>query len=82
MAPPPSSPLQFLVGRLAARLRYPHLFLLLAGLFLVDLVVPDVLPFVDEALLALLTVLVGSWRTRREPPQPPPSEPRLPAGDD
>jgi hypothetical protein len=31
-------------------------------------VVPDAIPFVDEALLALLTVIVGSWRTRRQPP--------------
>jgi hypothetical protein len=81
MVTPTSSPLQALVGRLAARLRYPHLFLLLAGLFVADLVIPDMLPFVDEALLALLTVLVGSWRTRREPPQGPPTSPGLPPGD-
>ncbi len=40
-------------------------------LFLADLVVPDFLPFVDEVMLGLLTVLVGSWRTRHEAPEEP-----------
>ena len=35
----------------AARLRFPWLFALTAGLFLLDLVVPDPLPFFDETLL-------------------------------
>jgi hypothetical protein len=56
-----------LVTRFAAGLRFPTLFALAAGLFLVDLVVPDLIPFVDEALLALLTVLIGSLRRRRPP---------------
>jgi hypothetical protein len=56
-----------LVSRFAAGLRFPTLFALAAGLFLVDLVVPDLIPFVDEALLALLTVLIGSLRRRRPP---------------
>jgi hypothetical protein len=56
-----------LVTRFAAGLRFPTLFALAAGLFLVDLVVPDFIPFVDEALLALLTVLIGSLRRRRPP---------------
>ena len=37
-----------------------------ALLLVVDLVVPDPLPFVDEALLAVLTYLLARWR------QPPP----------
>ena len=53
------------------RLKYPWLFLLLATLFLADLIVPDFLPFIDEAMLGLLTVLVGAWKTRREPPEEP-----------
>jgi hypothetical protein len=63
------SPWFRLAQRLAPRLRYPHVFLILLGLFLLDLVVPDPIPFVDEILLGLLTVLVGMLR-RRETPAP------------
>jgi hypothetical protein len=56
-----------LVSRFAAGLRFPTLFAIAAGLFLVDLVVPDVIPFADEVLLALLTLLIGSLRRRRPP---------------
>ena len=49
-------------------LRFPFLLLIAAALFLVDLVVPDVLPFVDEALLAILTVTLA--RIRRKPARP------------
>ncbi len=56
-----------LIQWLGARLRFPHLFLLTLGLFLFDVVVPDFIPFVDEALLALTTLLLGSWRRREIP---------------
>ena len=45
-----------LVTRFAAGLRFPTLFALVAGLFVFDLLVPDLVPFVDEILLALGTV--------------------------
>jgi len=52
--------------RLARRLRFPWLFALTALLFGVDLVVPDALPLVDELLLGLTTLLLGSWRERKK----------------
>ena len=55
--------------RYASRLRHPQLFLLTLGLFALDLVVPDVVPFVDEILLGLLTVLLGTWPGRRGEPE-------------
>ena len=55
-----------LVTRFAAGLRYPTLFKIVAALFLVDLVVPDVVPFYDEILLALATLLLGSFRSGRK----------------
>ncbi|HET8898409.1 MAG TPA: DUF6116 family protein [Rhodanobacteraceae bacterium] len=29
------------------------------------------MPFLDEILLGLGTVLLGSWRQRKQPPSPP-----------
>ena len=46
-------------------MRYPHLFLILGALFLVDLVVPDPIPLVDEVLLAVLTFIVATFTSRR-----------------
>jgi hypothetical protein len=63
-----------LIGRLlgALNLRFPGLFALFAGLTLLDLLVPDVIPFADEIGLALLTLLLGLWKARRPAPPPPP----------
>jgi hypothetical protein len=65
-----------LVTRFASRLRYPTLFKIVAALFLVDLVVPDVIPFYDEILLALGTLLLGSLRRRSHASDPPADAPR------
>ena len=59
------------VTRFAAGLRFPTLFKLVAALFLVDLFVPDLIPFYDEILLALGTLLLGSLRNRSRRPDPP-----------
>jgi hypothetical protein len=69
-ATPTRGPIQDLVGSLVGRLKYPWVFALLAVLFVADLVIPDPIPFLDELMLALLTFLVGSWRTRKTPPEP------------
>lgn len=78
-----SSPVQDLTTSVVGRLRHPWLFVLLGVLLAVDLVIPDPVPFVDEIILAVLTLLVGTWRTRKKnPPQAvvdvrpsPPGEP-------
>lgn len=61
-----------LVGRLG--LRFPTLFAVFLAITLVDLLVPDCLPFVDEIGFALLALMFGLWKDRREPPAGP-SEP-------
>jgi hypothetical protein len=65
----PSIPLQptFVVARLLRRLnlRFPGLFLILALLTLVDLLIPDFIPFADEIGLVLLTALLGLWKNRK-----------------
>jgi Family of unknown function (DUF6116) len=53
-----------LITRMTAGMRFPTLFLIVGGLFLLDLVVPDLIPFYDEILMAMLTVLIGSIRKR------------------
>jgi len=53
------------VERVAGRLRFPALFLLTAALFVVNLAIPDPVPFVDEILLGLVTLLLGAWKDRR-----------------
>ena len=55
--------------------RFPTLFAIFAALTLFDIVVPDVIPFVDEIGLALLTMIFGMWR-RRGTPSPQPPQPR------
>jgi len=58
------------IERFAGGLRFPQLFWLTAILFVVDMLVPDLVPFADEILLGLATLLLGSWKKRREPPPP------------
>ena len=48
----------------ADRLRFPQLFLLTAGLFGLDLLIPDTIPFIDEILLGLVTMLLGSLKKK------------------
>lgn len=53
-----------LITRMTAGMRFPTLFLVVGGLFVLDLVVPDLIPFYDEILMAMLTVLIASIRKR------------------
>lgn len=59
-----------LASRFGRGLRFPQLFVFMLVVFLVDLVVPDVIPFADEILFGLLTVLLGSLHSP-QPPEPP-----------
>ena len=71
MGAAPGSPLNSLVRRLLPRLRYPYLFLVLGGLLVVDLIVPDPVPLVDELILALLTFIAATFTTRRDETEEP-----------
>lgn len=46
-------------------LRFPWLLLLTVGLFILNVLIPDALPFMDEILLALVAALLG--RLKRKP---------------
>lgn len=55
-----------LARRVASRLKFPYLFFLVGVLFFLDMMFPDPIPFVDEIFLGFLTVLLGTWKERRE----------------
>jgi len=59
------------------RLSYPRLFVLTAVLFVVNLLIPDPLPLVDELLLGLVTLLLAG-RKRSQPASGPPPIPVRP----
>lgn len=71
MTNPTRTPATAVIHRLLPRLRYPYLFLILGGLLLVDLVIPDPVPLVDELLLAVLTFVAATFTTRRDERPPP-----------
>jgi len=58
-----------LLGSFGAKLRFPQLFTIAATLFFVDLLIPDLIPFIDEILLGLLTLLLGSMQAKPTVPQ-------------
>jgi hypothetical protein len=51
--------------RFASGLRFPRLLALTAGLFVLDLLIPDLIPFADELLLGLATLILSRLRKRR-----------------
>ncbi len=70
--------------RFADQLKSSTLALIAATLFVVDLFIPDPLPFVDEIVLGLVTILIARWQSRRQPPEapkPPPKDVTPPVGD-
>jgi hypothetical protein len=49
----------------ANQLKFRNLFYLVTGLFLIDLMVPDFIPFIDEIILGLLAILLANWKKER-----------------
>ena len=64
----------------ASQLRFPTLFKITLGVFLLDLLIPDFIPFADEILLGLGALILSNWQRPTEeravidvePPPPPP----------
>ncbi len=54
--------------RFFGRLSYPRLFAITAALFALDVITPDFIPFIDEILLGLGTLLLANWKQRNDPP--------------
>ncbi|GEM_PF-457752 len=70
------SPQSSTVLHWARGLRFPTLFMLTAGVLVLDLVLLDPIPFVDEVLIGLATLMLASWKRRRAE-----RDPEVPASD-
>ena len=55
----------------ARKLRYPVLFKLTAALFIGSVLFPDPIPFLDEAIFGLATILLANWKRRKDDPAAP-----------
>lgn len=58
---------QGMVEQQATKLRFPILLFITGTLFVLDFFTPDFIPFVDEILLGLATVVLSRLRTRKAP---------------
>jgi len=56
--------------RYASGLRYPRLLLIILGLFILDVAVPDLIPFADEVLLGLIALVISRMKNRGEKSNP------------
>jgi Family of unknown function (DUF6116) len=50
----------------ANQLKFKNLFLIVIGLFTVDLLVPDFIPLIDEIILGLLAIILATWKKERK----------------
>ena len=51
----------------ARKLRFPILFKITAGLFALSVLLPDPIPFLDELLLGMTTIVLANWKHRKDP---------------
>lgn len=49
----------------ANKLKFRNLFLIITGLFVIDLIVPDFIPLIDEIILGLLAIMLANWKKER-----------------
>jgi len=61
-----ANPLTRPLLRWAEGLRFPRLAMVTAVLFIADVLLPDFIPFVDEILLGLGTLLLANIKQRKQ----------------
>jgi len=54
----------------ANRLKFRNLFLLISALFIIDLLVPDMVPLIDEIILGLLAIILSNWKKEKTQEKP------------
>ena len=52
----------------ASRLRIPTLFFITLALLAVNMVILDPIPFIDEILMGLFTLMLATWKKRKDIP--------------
>ena len=74
MANPLVAPFMAFLGRLS----YPKLFAITAVLFVIDLAIPNLIPF-DDIALGIATLVLANWRKKPDPAAtaPPPAKPPI-----
>jgi len=55
----------------ASRLRFPTLFFITLGLWALNMIIPDPLPFIDEIVMGLVTLMLATWKKGKPAPAPP-----------
>jgi len=50
----------------ANQLKFKNLFLLILSLFVIDLLVPDMIPMIDEIVLGLLAIVLANWKKEKK----------------
>ncbi len=61
-----SNPLTAWIHRYLAQRRFPQLLAITATLFIADVVLPDFIPFIDEIILGLLTLIFANLKKKVE----------------
>ena len=70
------TPLVLTFMQWARGLRFPTLFKLTLAALALSLLLPDPVPFVDEVVFGLATLLLANWKRRKDPPALPGNAPR------
>lgn len=47
------------------KLKFRNLFIIVIGLFIIDLFIPDFIPLIDEIILGLLAIILANWKKER-----------------
>lgn len=50
----------------ANKLKFRNLFILIIVLFIVNLLIPDFIPFIDEIILGLLAIILANIKEERQ----------------
>ena len=58
------SPASNRITNFASRLRFPQLLVLVVVLFVIDVIIPDFIPFIDELILGVLALVLASLKKR------------------
>jgi hypothetical protein len=69
-----ANPLSAPIVAFASRLRFPTLFKITLALMVLSWLLPDPIPFLDEIVTAMATLVLASWKRPADPAQPPARE--------